>query len=84
MQVPGQKYPQVMHSRLQIRLFPRIIADPGIDFGFLKVPADTCRYLSVVEIRIKTGLILPVICSPLQYLQIKPKNVLIGQELTKI
>ena len=70
-----------MHPRLRIRLFPRIIADPGIDFGFLKVPADTCQ---LVEIRIKTGLILPVICSPLQYLQIKPKNVLIGQELTKI
>ena len=48
---------------------------------FLKVYADTCQ---LVKIRIKTGLILPVVCSPLQYLQIKPKNVLIGQELTKI
>ena len=70
-----------MHPRLWIRLFPRIMAYPGIDFGFSKVPADTCQ---LVEIRINTGLILLVICSPLQYLQIKPKNILIGQELTKI
>ena len=33
--------------RLRIRLFPWIIADPGIDFGFSKVPADTCGHLSV-------------------------------------
>ena len=70
-----------MHLRLRIRLFPQIMADPGIDFVFSKVPADTCQ---LVEIHIKTGLILLVICSPLQYLQIKPKNVLIRQELTKI
>ena len=44
-QVPGQKYLQVLHLQLQIRLFPQIMADPGIDFGFLRVLADTCQFV---------------------------------------
>ena len=44
-QVPGQKYLQVLHLRLRISSFPWIMADPGIDFGFLRVLADTCQFV---------------------------------------
>ena len=44
-QVPGQKYLQVLHLRLQISSFPRIMADPGIDFGFLQVLVNTCQFV---------------------------------------
>ena len=57
-----QKYLQVLYLWIQIRLFPWIMVETDIDFGFLQVPVYTCQFVikpeNLQKKRTKTGLIL--------------------------